>query len=156
MFGKHKNISIRDFRDSDYPAVLKLWAETNLGGAERGDNAQTIEKTIATGGKLLIMEHADNEGIIGTSWLTTDGRRMYLHHFGIAPAQQGKHYSIPLLEASIAFAKKQNLQLKLEVHKDNFKAVRLYKKFKFKYLGDYHVYIIRKLQTTIINKQLKT
>jgi ribosomal protein S18 acetylase RimI-like enzyme len=35
------------------------------------------------------------------------------------------------------------MHIKLEVHKDNVKALGLYKKAGFGYLGDYHVYIIR-------------
>ena len=139
-----ENFIIRDYRESDYEALVGLWESTGLGGKHRGDDAMVILKTIETGGKLLILESETEAAIVGSSWLTNDGRRMYLHHFGIAPALQGKGLAKQLLEASIDFARQQNLQLKLEVHRGNTVALNLYKKYGFVYLGDYDVYIMRK------------
>jgi N6-L-threonylcarbamoyladenine synthase len=66
-----------------------------------------------------------------------------LHHFGILPECQGKGLSKILLQESLQFIKSKNTQVKLEVHSTNFKAINLYKKFGFKHLGEYNVYIIR-------------
>ncbi len=135
---------IRDYQDDDYSQVIELWEETDMGGAFRGDDESKIRDTLKVGGKLLVMEAINENIIIGTSWLTNDGRRIYLHHFGIKPEYQGRGLSKPLTKASIDFAKEKGLQIKLEVHRENKTAVDLYKKFGFKYLGDYDVYIIRK------------
>jgi len=137
------NIIIRDYCKGDYEKVDFLWNEINLGGKHRGDNEDTIENTIKNGGKLFILEEKETARIIGTSWLTNDKRRIYLHHFGIDPKYQGKGYSKLLLDKSLKYAQKQGLQIKLEVHKDNNIAIDLYKKYGFKYLGDYIVFIIR-------------
>lgn len=137
---------IRDFKTEDYPQIISLWEKTDLGNPQRGDNLEIINKTISIGGKFLVLELLDNKQIIGTSWITNDGRRLYLHHFGIHPEYQGKKYSILLLKASLEYAKILGLQIKLEVHKENLKAINLYKKYSFKYLGDYDVYIIRDLE----------
>jgi len=99
------------------------------------------------GGQLLLMINTDSEIIVGTSWLTVDGRRTYLHHFGIHTDYQGKGLSKLLLDASLKLAKSFGMQIKLEVHKDNVKALGLYKTAGFKYLGDYYVYIIRDIST---------
>jgi ribosomal protein S18 acetylase RimI-like enzyme len=139
-----ENFIIRDYRESDYDALINLWESTGLGGAHRGDDAGIIRKTLEAGGKLLILEKESDESIAGSSWLTNDGRRIYLHHFGIRPGLQGQGLAKPLLEASVDFAKKLNLQLKIEVHRQNTVALNLYKKYGFGYLGDYDVYIIRK------------
>jgi ribosomal protein S18 acetylase RimI-like enzyme len=139
-----ENFVIRDYRESDYEALIDLWESTGLGGAHRGDDAKVIRKTLEAGGKLLILESEPDAKIAGSSWLTNDGRRIYLHHFGIKRELQGKGLAKPLLEASIDFAKQQNLQLKIEVHRQNSIALNLYKKYGFGYLGDYDVYIIRK------------
>ena len=80
---------------------------------------------------------------MGTSWITNDGRRLYLHHFGIKPEFQGQNLSKQLLKVSLNFAKKSRLQIKLEVHKKNKIALNLYKNSGFNYLGDYEVFIIR-------------
>lgn len=134
---------IREYLESDYDAVEALWENTGLGGAHRGDNKDVIKRTINLGGKLLVLTDTKDSSIIGSSWLTVDGRRTYLHHFGIASQYQGKGLANLLLEASLTEAKKMGLQIKLEVHIDNLKALNLYKKAGFTYLGDYAVYIIR-------------
>lgn len=133
---------IRDYRPEDYPAISELWELTGLATPARGDDNEVILRTLALGGRLRIME--DGEGrIIGTSWLSFDGRRTYIHHFGIHPEYQKKGYGDMLAKDSLECAHEIGLQIKLEVHRDNTAAVRLYLKHGFNYLGDYDVYIIR-------------
>ena len=141
---------IRDFKSDDYEQINLLWKETGLGGSQRDDNLQVINSTLANGGKLIILEHSAQNLIIGTAWLTTDTRRIYLHHFCVKPTYQNKGISHLLCNESIKFAKEKKMQIKLEVHKDNLIATELYKKHGFTYLGDYDVYIIRDL--SIIDK----
>lgn len=133
----------REFIDSDYSEMILLWENIGLGGAYRGDDLQIINRTIKMGGQLLLLIEKDTGIIIGTSWLTLDGRRTYLHHFGIKADFQGKGLAKILLDASLKLAKSYGMQIKLEVHKDNVKALGLYKKAGFTYLGDYQTYIIR-------------
>lgn len=137
------SIIIRDYLPEDYAQIIELWKLTGMGDERRGDNQQVIEKSLELGGRLLVMTGPPGNEIIGTSWITFDGRRLHLHHFGIHPEYQGQGLSHRLAEASIAFAREKKTQIKLEVHRDNRKAVSLYKKHGFKYLGDYNVYIIR-------------
>ncbi|MCD6113363.1 MAG: GNAT family N-acetyltransferase, partial [Bacteroidales bacterium] len=120
-----------------------IWEDLGLDSKERGDNNQVIEKTINSGGKFLVLVNSDNDEVIGTSWLTNDARRIYLHHFGIKKEYQNKGYAKLLLKASIDYAKEKKLQIKLEVHRNNLKAIELYKKYGFKKLGDYLIFIIR-------------
>ena len=141
------NLQTRDYKPEDSTEVNKLWNDTGMGGAERGDNNKVIEKTLQIGGKLLILENNLTGEIVGTSWLTTDGRRIYLHHFGIKPKYQGNGYSKILLKSSLDFARSTGKQIKLEVHRNLLRATELYKKAGFKYLGDYDVYIIRDYQS---------
>jgi ribosomal protein S18 acetylase RimI-like enzyme len=122
--------------------IVELWAETNLGGAHRGDNQKIIEESLSMGGKLLVAT-LPNGKVVGTSWMTFDGRRVHLHHFGVKPQYQMMGIGKMLTVESIKFAKEKGYQIKLEVHKDNTAAINLYKSFGFKYLGDYDVYIIR-------------
>ncbi len=133
---------VREFKEEDYQDVLHIWNKTDMGGEHRGDNLDVIEDTINFGGKMFILED-DDHGIIGTSWITNDQRRLYLHHFGILPEFQGKGYSHILMEKSMEFAMDEGLQIKLEVGCNNHTAKNLYKKYGFKYLGDYDVYIVR-------------
>ncbi len=134
---------IREYVDSDYPEMILLWESLGLGGAQRGDDDKVIRRTILMGGQLLLLIEKETGKIIGTSWLTVDGRRTYLHHFGIHTDFQGRGLSKMLLNESLQLAKTYGMQIKLEVHKYNQKALGLYLKAGFTYLGDYRVYIIR-------------
>jgi ribosomal protein S18 acetylase RimI-like enzyme len=135
---------IRDYRPSDFKEVMKLWQMTGMGGDERRDDNEVIIKTISNGGKLIIIEK-DNS-IIGTAWITNDFRRTYLHHFGIHPDQQGKGFGNILMEETMKFMKEKSCQVKLEVHKDNFKALNLYKKYGFINFPDYELMMNRTLK----------
>ncbi len=134
---------VREYRSGDWEAIARVWAETGLGGAHRGDDAAVIERTLAAGGRFFILERTDTGEVIGTAWLTHDHRRSYLHHFGILPAYQGKKLSRRLMAAVMAAARELGLQCKLEVHRENRRAIALYQKYGFSYLGDYDNYIVR-------------
>lgn len=141
--------STRDYRPEDYLAVQNLWMQTGMGGAERGDDSETIKRSIELGGRMILLCKDDSGEIVGTSWMTYDGRRIHLHHFGILPYYQGKGLSKILLNASMEHVKKHDTQVKLEVHNTNVKAINLYSKRGFQYLGDYDVYIIRDVNSII-------
>ncbi|MCF8218592.1 MAG: GNAT family N-acetyltransferase [Bacteroidales bacterium] len=136
-------MKIRDYQKGDYEGLIEVWETTGVGSKKRGDNEQIIEQSIVMGGKMLIMEQ-DNT-IIGTSWMTFDGRRLHLHHIAVLPEYQNLGYGKLLTKKSILFAKEKGYQIKLEVHKKNTKAIKLYEQLGFEYLGDYDIYIIRNL-----------
>ncbi len=135
-------IIIRDYQPDDYSAVVELWELTGLGGRQRGDDKAVIEKSITLGGRLLVAVNQDGL-LIGTSWMTFDGRRIHLHHLGVLPVYQRRGIGRLLSIRSLEHARNENVQVKLEVHRDNNGAVALYKRLGFQYLGDYDVYIIR-------------
>ncbi len=137
-----KDLIIRKYQPADYSAVLDIWLKTGLGGPQRGDNQKTIEKSIKLGGMLLVAE-IKNGHVVATSWMTFDGRRLHLHHFGVLPKYQQQGIGRMLAMESIQVAKRKNIQMKLEVHRSNRHAIELYKKLGFNYLGDYLVYIMR-------------
>ncbi len=141
-------MEVRLYRRGDFPGIMEVWSATGLSRPERGDDEATIERSIAIGGTMLVMYDPDDAGLItGTSWLTFDGRRLHLHHFGIVPVHQGRGLSALLLRESLRVVKEKGFQVKLEVHRTNETAVTIYKKAGFEYLGDYDVYIIRDIQS---------
>jgi ribosomal protein S18 acetylase RimI-like enzyme len=144
------NFLVRKYINDDYQRCVEIWEATGTGGAHRGDNQNSIKNTLQLGGELFVLIENLEGKIIGTSWITNDGRRLYMHHFAILHEYQSKGLSHLLMEESLKFAKQKNMQIKLEVHKDNEIALNLYKKYGFGYLGDYQVYIIRDL--SIIKK----
>lgn len=137
------NYIIRDYTKEDYTGLNNLWQETGLGGAQRSDNNKIIEQSIRLGGKLILIENTETKEIIGSSWMTFDGRRLHLHHIGVKPAFQNQDLGKLLTKESLKFAKEKGCQIKLEVHQNNKKAIEIYKQTGFSYLGDYDVYIIR-------------
>ncbi len=115
-----------------------------MAGPKRGDTAAVIARTLTIpGARFFILEDTRVGAIIGTSWITCDGRRLHLHHFVVKPSHQGRGLSHVLLEASLRHARIAGIQIKLEVHRTNDRAVSLYRKAGFETIGDYEVYIIR-------------
>lgn len=137
------NYHVRDFLPEDYAELEFLWNETGMGGKERGDNLDVILNTLKAGGKLLVL--LVDEKLVGSSWMTQDGRRMYLHHFSILPGYQGLGLSHMLMNTSLSWMREQGLQIKLELHESNQIARDLYIKYGFTELQGYVVYIIRDL-----------
>ena len=137
------NFLIREYQKDDFIGISHLWSVTDMGNPGRGDDEKTIEDSIKIGGCMLVLTEKVSGTICGTSWMTFDGRRIHLHHFGILPEHQGIGLANNLMKASLKHAKIKGYQVKLEVHRSNFKAICLYKKSGFEYLGDYDVYIIR-------------
>lgn len=136
---------VRDYWAADFPYVADIWQRTGISTPGRGDTAEVIENTLRRNGRLLVLVEKASDTVIGTSWLTNDGRRLYLHHFAIDPKFQGAGLSMPLLRESQKIAKAIGLQIKLEVQRDNKRAIHFYKKAGFKPLGEYDILIIRDL-----------
>jgi ribosomal protein S18 acetylase RimI-like enzyme len=138
-------ILTRDYRPGDYASLLELWKRTDLFQPERGDDAEVIERCNEKGGRLLVMEDLENGKIIGSSWMTWDGRRIYLHHFGILPCYQKRGLGTRLAKESLDWIRGTGQQVKLEVHKENYPAIRLYEKLGFFAFSDYDIYMMRDL-----------
>jgi ribosomal-protein-alanine N-acetyltransferase len=132
---------IDQYQADDYPQIAMLWNELGLGGAQRGDDADVISRTLKNNGAFFVVRM--KQRIIGTAWITNDQRRLYLHHMGVAKEFQNQGVGMELLKECVSWSKSLGLQLKLEVNPSNESAVHLYKKIGFKHLGDYDVYIIR-------------
>lgn len=134
---------IRDYQSSDFPDLVSLWKETGISTPERGDNPEIIERCTARGGKLLVMEEVKTGMLIASSWLTCDGRRMFMHHFAVKPSFQRQGYGRTLALESLAYARDMGYPLKLEVSPLNLPALHLYSKLGFELLGDYDVYMLK-------------
>ncbi len=133
---------IRDYRPEDFPLVEALWKETGIYTAERGDTAEIINRCNQSGGKFIIVEEKPTGIVAGTSWITWDGRRLFLHHFAIRPDLQGKGLGRLLALKSLEFAHEKNAPMKLEVHKSNHTAIHLYRSLGFEVFEDYDIYMI--------------
>jgi ribosomal protein S18 acetylase RimI-like enzyme len=133
---------IRDYRQGDFPKLENLWKETGIFRPERGDTPEIILRCNSQGGKFLILEDEINNRIVGSSWLTWDGRRVLMQYFALLPTMQGLGYGRKLAVESMSFARIKKAPLKLEVHRDNIPAIQLYKNLGFKVLEGYEVYMV--------------
>lgn len=138
-----KEFFFTDFNESEFEEIQELWVQTGMGDSERGDTANTIISCNELGGKLIVMKEITSHEIVGTSWLTYDGRRIFLHHFGIKPVWQRKGLANLLAEETMKFIRSKGTQVKLEVQKDNLIAKRLYENLGFFVFDDYDVYMLR-------------
>ena len=134
---------IRDYREGDYPSLMQLWQKTELAQPERRDDAGVISRCNDMGGRLLVLEDTEGGEIIGSSWMTWDGRRIYLHHFGIHPAWQNRGFGTKLAEASLDWIRSMGRQVKIEVHRKNEAAIHLYRKLGFFAFKEYDIFMIR-------------
>jgi ribosomal protein S18 acetylase RimI-like enzyme len=133
---------IRNYQPGDFPQIEALWKKTGIFKLERGDTAEMIEQCNEQGGKFLIMEEKSSKRVVGTSWLTWDGRRVLMHHLAVLPSMQKRGYGRKLAEESLAFSREKKSPLKLEVNRHNLPAVQLYSHLGFKVFENYEVYII--------------
>ena len=138
---------IRDYRPEDFIQIKELWKLTNIYVSERGDTPEVIQRCNAMDGKLLVMEDPASGILIGTSWMTYDGRRLFLHHFAINPSHQRKGFGRILAQESLKYAKELGCPVKLEVHNDNQIAIHLYKSLGFIVFEDYTIFMNLKLNT---------
>ena len=133
---------IREYRQGDFPEVEKLWKKTGVYTPERGDTPEIILRCNGLGGKFLILEDETRHRILGTSWLTWDGRRVHLQYFAIMPSMQGKGYGRLLADSSMSFAREFKTPVKIEVHRNNIRAIELFRSMGFKILEGYEVYLV--------------
>ena len=140
----------RDYTRSDFEALEALWIELEMGAPERGDTPEIIQQTIDQGGKLILMFTEAEQELVGSSWITFDGRRLFLHHFGIRKSFQRQGNGTLLAIESLKFIKAKGYQVKLEVHKNNLAAVRLYEKLGFFAFKEYDLYMIRDINNISI------
>ena len=132
---------LREYRPEDFPQVEQLWKETGVFRPERGDGPGTILRCNEQGGRFLILEDESKQRIIGTSWLSWDGRRIHMQYFAVSPSMQGRGYGRQLALASMEFARSKKAPIKLEVHRNNIPAIQLYKSMGFTIIEGYEVYI---------------
>lgn len=138
---------LREFRDEDFLEVIKLWEESGVGGAHRGDDLSCIHNTLAQKGKILLLEDPKEGEVAACCWLTYDGRRLYLHHLAVRTSYHRNGLGKYLTECAIEYAKSLKAQLKLEVATANAPAINLYKNSGFEVLPNHQVMLRRDTQS---------
>ncbi|NLJ47660.1 MAG: GNAT family N-acetyltransferase [Treponema sp.] len=133
---------LRDFAEADFGSLSELWTATGIGNPARGDSLESVRRTLGRGGRLFVLALEDR--IVGSAWVSDDGRRLYLHHMAVLPELQGRGLGKRLLEAAVSAARERGMQMKLEVSEANAGAIALYRKYGFETLEGYRTMIRRR------------
>ena len=97
-------VVLRDFQEADFDSLVKLWTATGIGNPARGDTLECVRATLDHGGRLFVLDKSDV--VVGSAWITDDGRRLYLHHMAVLPEFQGRGLSRRLMDAAVALARR--------------------------------------------------
>ncbi len=115
--------------------LTHLWQQSGVSNPARGDDFAGVDKTLQNGAHIILL--VINEKPAATVWLTHDHRRIYLHHMSVLPELQSRGLGKILMQESLVYAKELKLQIKLEVHRANPAALKLYNSFGFSPLDGY-------------------
>lgn len=79
---------VREFRESDYDAVVRLWRAAAL-TFKPSDTLPELRKVIGRNPGLFLVAEEDGSvaGAVIGAW---DGRRAWVYHLAVAPALQGR------------------------------------------------------------------
>lgn len=135
-------VELREFLDSDFPSLAELWSAAGIGNPARGDTLESVRRTLALGGRLFVL--TSGVRIVGSAWISDDGRRLYLHHMAVLPELQGRGLGKRLMDTAVTVARERGMQMKLEVSEMNQGAIALYRKYGFETLEGYRTMIRRR------------
>ena len=79
--------TLREFRDEDYDAVVRLWRAAGL-SVKPSDTLPELRKLIDRNPGLFLV--AEEDGVVaGTVIGAWDGRRAWIYHLAVLPDRQG-------------------------------------------------------------------
>jgi ribosomal protein S18 acetylase RimI-like enzyme len=79
--------ALRDFRDDDYDAAVRLWRATGL-TVKPSDELPELRKLIDRNPGLFLVAEEDGM-VVGTVMGAWDGRRAWIYHLAVLPDRQG-------------------------------------------------------------------
>jgi len=136
------DLILRTYSPQDFDHLTALWESTGISRPERRDTPLAIDKTLQYGGFLLLLEDPKARMLVGSVWVTQDGRRTYLHHLAILPERQQRGLGRWLLREALERIEVMGLDVKIEVSR-NHPALSLYTGAGFVSLGNYETLILR-------------
>ena len=96
------------FDRTTFASIARIWGATCVGNPARGDTFESVEATLAYGGRIYTV--IADEAVVAVCWITDDGRRLYLHHMAVAPEHQGKGFSKMLMAKALELARERRRQ----------------------------------------------
>lgn len=96
--------AIREMTMADYPAVYALWSATEGIGLSDADAPEQIAAFLQRNPGMSFVALVQGE-VVGAVLGGTDGRRGYLHHLAVQPAQRGAGMGRQLVARALAALK---------------------------------------------------
>jgi N-acetylglutamate synthase len=140
MINIHKTTSLSP---ELYAQIMRVWQETGITNPARADSLEAIQHSLDHTGTILYGMR--DETLVAALWVNHDYRRLYIHHMAVLPQYQNQGIGRALLAEALQIAKAYGYQAKLEVHKDNPSARKLYSSMGFTDLDGYITMIKREV-----------
>jgi ribosomal protein S18 acetylase RimI-like enzyme len=102
-------MEIRRMTPEDYEGAYDLWTRVPGMNLNSLDNSYTGIARIIRKNPETCLVAADNERIIGTILGGNDGRKGFIYHTAVAPAEQGKGIGTILIERVCTIFKKNEI-----------------------------------------------
>lgn len=103
------SLEIREFTPADYEAALALWKRCEGIGLSDADSPCAIKKLLARNPGMSFVAVLDGE-LVGTSLCGHDGRRGFLYHVAVDPAQRKKGLGKLLAQTSLKALEAEGIQ----------------------------------------------
>ena len=115
-----EGIKIRRIRKSDWQSILSLWQNTpGMGLNSIDDSEEGIKRFLKRNPHTCFLAEKENE-TIGTIIAGHDGRRGYIYHTAVNPAERNKGVATRLVSACVEALKNEGIaKAALVVFKDN-------------------------------------
>lgn len=128
-------LKFRLYKTEDYQIVKQLWIDSGLllTLSDKKDELQILANH--QGNKFYIIEKIDI--IIGTVICTFDGRRGYIQHVAVKPAEQNKGIGKLIMDHAMKYyTDKRVVKVHLMVERSNKEVVDFYEKLGWKIRDD--------------------
>jgi N-acetylglutamate synthase len=102
-------IQTREFRIEDYEAAVELWGRVEGLDVAEGDDRETIRRFLKQNPGLSRVA-IEGSTIVGAVLCGNDGRRGYIYHLAVNPAQQGRGLGKRLIDECLAGLKRAGLE----------------------------------------------
>jgi GNAT superfamily N-acetyltransferase len=132
---------IVEFEEIHFSSLMVLWQECGLATPGRADTLHDVQQSSGRGGRLWVALSRDK--LVGSIWVTDDGRRQYLHHLAVAEGWRQRGLGRRLMQLALSYSDDVERQVKIEVERNTPWLRQFYNEFGFVDLGNYEVIIRR-------------
>jgi ribosomal protein S18 acetylase RimI-like enzyme len=123
-------MKVRPYRPEDETAVIDIWRACGLLSNPLNDPAKDIAFCRESGhGDILVLEHSENETVIGAAMVGHDGHRGWIYYVGIDPEEQQAGMGRALMDAAEHWLSERGVpKVELLVRGSNTRVIGFYQR----------------------------